>query len=109
MFVKAQSKLIPLDRITLVDIDQVEQGLITVTTDEGKFECHGFDAIEAVMLLKPSALEGKRLQWEKNAWAYHNLIAHPIVQLLSWLGFKKEAVRYHDYTTPKPRDFKQNT
>lgn len=106
MFIKAQSKLIPVDQISLVDIDQIEQGLVVVKTSEGVFECHGFDAIEAVMLLKPSALEGKRFKWKKNAWAFHNLVAHPIVQILAWLGFKKQAVQFHDYTTPKPRDFK---
>lgn len=106
MFIKAQSKLIPIESVLLVDIDKIEEGLVIVTTKEGSFECHGFDAIEAVMLLKPSALEGKRLRWERNAWAFHNIVAHPIVQILAWLGFKKQAVQFHDYTTPKPRDFK---
>lgn len=108
-YIKAQNTLIPSDQIIQVDIDRIEEGLVIVATKEGIFECHGFDAIETVMLLKPSALEGKRFKWNKNAWAFHNIVAHPIVQILSWLGFKKEAVRFHDYTTPKPRDFKKIT
>lgn len=105
-FIKCGSFLIPLDDIVEVDTYFIEQGYITVKTKKTMIIISGFDAIEAVMLLKPSALEGKRMIWQKNAWAFHNFIGHPVVQILSWLGFKKEAIKFHDWTTPKPIGFK---
>ena len=105
-FIKCGSFLIPLADIVEVDTYFIEQGYITVKTKKTMMLISGLDAIEAVMLLKPSALEGKRLKWRRNAWAFHNFIGHPVVQILSWLGFKKEAIRFHDWTTPTPTGFK---
>lgn len=106
MNIKAENHLIPVDQITLVDIRLVEQGEVRIKTDSQEwYSAYGFDSIEAVMRLKPSALEGKRMRWQRNAWAFHNFVGHPIVQILAWLGLKKQAVRFHDWTTPRPRDF----
>lgn len=66
-------------------------------------KAEGNDAIEAVMALKPSTLEGRRLKWNKNAWVVHNLIGHPVMQLLAFLGLKRHAIWFHDVTTPRPR------
>lgn len=108
MFLKAESKLVLIDDIAELDIEHVEDGFVTITTFDNKtYECKGFDAIEAVMALKPSALEGKRFKWERGAWAFHNMIGHPGTQILSWLGFKKTAIKFHDWTVPHPRDFKK--
>lgn len=103
---KAGNDLIPVILVLEIDISRVELGEVDIYTSDKKYTAHGFDAIEAVMMFKPSALEGRRLKWDKNAWAFHNFFGHPIVQILVWLGFKKQAVRYHDHTTPRPRDFK---
>lgn len=102
-FVKAGDDIIPVERIRRINIKDVEQQSITLYTDDGEYEAKGFDAIEAVMLLKPSALEGRRLKWKKGAWAFHNLVGHPTMQVLAWLGFYKQAIRVHDRTTPAPR------
>ncbi len=40
--------------------------------------------------------------WPKNAWVLHNLIGHPLMQILSWLGFKDLAIQVHDATVPTP-------
>ena len=106
MFIKTTDHLIPVNSVIDVDISMIEHGEVTITTKKTSYKAYGFDAIEAVMLLKPSALEGKSFRWQKNAWAFHNFFGHPIVQILSWMGLKKQAVQFHDWTTPTPRDFK---
>lgn len=107
-FIKAGDKILSIHVINEVDISSIESGEVTITTCSGNvYKAYGFDAIETVMVFKPSALEGRRMRWQRNAWAFHNFIGHPVVQILAWLGFKKQAVRFHDWTTPCPRDFKR--
>ncbi len=107
-YIKAGDDLIHWSEITRANIENIENGSIEIQTIYNEvLTCHGFDAIEAVMILKPSALEGRRMFWKRNAWAFHNMVGHPVTQILAWLGFKKEAVRFHDWTTPTPRDFKK--
>ena len=101
-FIKAGDIMLPVRDIDSVDISRVEQGVVTVTACGRQFEAQDFDAFEIIMLLQPSALEGRRLRWVKNAWAFHNLIAHPLMQVMVWLGLKKLAIRLHDATVPKP-------
>lgn len=104
--VKAGEKIIPVLWVENIDIETIEEGFVTIKANGQFYKAYGFDAIEAVMVFKPSALEGRRLKWNKHAWAFHNLIAHPVVQILASLGFKRQAVRFHDWTTPTPRGFK---
>jgi len=61
-----------------------------------------FAALELVWTLKPSALEGKRFKWYKHTWAFHNLIGHPLMQILAWCGLHRHAMWIHDATTPRP-------
>lgn len=100
--IKAGSFLIRPEDVKELDLFYIEKGWVTLKTDKDCYIISGLDAIEAVMLLKPSALEGKRMRWQRNAWAFHNFVAHPIVQILVWMGFKKQAIRFHDWTVPKP-------
>lgn len=104
--IKAGDRIIPVSRVRSIDISRIEDGMVAVHTDDGMFGAYGFDAIEIIMAMKPSALEGRRLKWRRHAWAFHNICAHPIVQCLAWFGFKKAAIRFHDYTTPTPRGFR---
>jgi hypothetical protein len=30
------------------------------------------------------------------------MVAHPLMQVIVWLGFKRAAIRLHDMTVPKP-------
>lgn len=98
--------MVSISAITNVDLDRVEQGVVVITADGIQHTLEENDAIEAVMLTKPSALEGKRLKWAKNAWMLHNLVGHPLMQLLASTGFYGAAIAIHDHTVPRPIGFK---
>ncbi len=117
-FVKAEGVLIPVTAVVDVDISAIEQGRVVVRYRRGarvvRVVAQGLDAIQAVMLLKPSALEGLRLAWPRLAWVFHNVVAHPLVGILDmlayplrWVGWHRPVVRLaiwlHDVTTPCPR------
>ena len=102
-FIKAGNSVLRLADIERVDIPNIEQGSIVIYHNGGAaLTAQDFDAFDILMRLHPAALEGRRLRWAKNAWAFHNLIAHPLMQLMVWLGFKKQALWLHDVTVPKP-------
>lgn len=104
MILKAGSTLIPFRDVRFVDISEIDNRIAKITTYSGDvYEARGFDAVEAVWAMKPSAIEGKRLRFKKNGWAFHNLVGHPVMQILAWMGFRKAAIRFHDYTTPQAR------
>lgn len=104
LVLKAGDSLVPFWRVKEIRIAEIENAVVDIETLDGEvFRATGTDAIEAVMLLKPSALEGRRLKWKKHAWAIHNLVGHPIMQIMAWMGFGQAAVRFHDWTTPTPR------
>ncbi len=103
----AGDHLIPVGEVVDLDISRLaDLHTVTVHTHEGEYPVEGFHAIEAVMLLCPSALEGRRFRWRRGAWALHNLIGHPVMQILAWLGKPELGVRFHDYTTPRPQGFR---
>lgn len=102
MFVIAPNRLIPIDRIRFVDTAELDQLRVRVVTDDGESTLTGTYAIEVLMVLKPSALEGRRFRWIRHAWALHNLIAHPLMQLCAFAGRAKLGVRLHDATVPRP-------
>ena len=54
------------------------------------------------MKIHPSALESRRLRWPRHAWAFHNLVAPPLMQVLVWLGFTRAGLWLHDVTVPSP-------
>ena len=37
-----------------------------------------------------------------DSWAVHNLVGHPMMQILTWLGKPELGVRVHDVTIPRP-------
>jgi hypothetical protein len=101
--IKAGNILIPADRVVKIDIIDLESERVEVETIDGDlYVAEGNDAIEAVMIFKPSAFEGRRMKWSKGAWAFHNLVGHPLMQLLAWMGFYRTAIWVHDSTAPKP-------
>ncbi len=104
LVLKAGDILVPFWRVHEVKIADVEDAIVDIVCIDGQvYRASGTDAIEAVMAIKPSAIEGRRLRWKRHAWAVHNLIGHPGMQLLAWMGFKRAAIRLHDITTPTPR------
>ena len=101
-FVKAGDQMIRIADIERIDMSRIEQGSIAVFCAGRQLEARDFDAFEIIMLLHPAAIEGRRLRWAKNAWAFHNLVAHPLMQIMVWLGFRRQALWLHDVTVPKP-------
>lgn len=102
-FFRAGDSLLRLADVREVDVTHLSDYRVSVRlADERVFDLEGPDAIELVMLAKPSALEGRRLRWVRHAWAVHNLVGHPGMQVLAWLGKAKLGLRLHDATTPKP-------
>lgn len=101
--VKAGNDLIPINRIKKINMDHLENQHVKVITDDAEYDAYGFDAIEIIMQMKPSAFEGRRMKWRKGAWRFHNWVGHPLMDLLAMFGFKRAAIRWHDYTTPRPR------
>jgi hypothetical protein len=108
LVLKAGSTLIPFTTVHHVEIDKIDQRVAVIFTHDGeRHEAYGFDAVEAVYALKPTAVEGERaLKWEEGSWAFHNIVGHPVMQILAWIGFKKAAIWIHDVTAPEARDFR---
>ena len=103
-FLKLGGSLVPLCAVEEIQLDDIEGGTVKVVHSGGRIgHAHGFDAVEAVMLTRPSALEGRRLRWRRGAWAVHNMLAHPAMQVMAWCGHGRLGVRLHDATTPVPR------
>src|SRR5690349_945573 len=101
-FVRAGSRLIAVVSIRSIDFSAIESLRVTIIHAEGTDAAEGIHAIEALMELKPSALEGRRLRWAKRAWVVHNLIGHPLMQVLALLRLHRQALWIHDATVPKP-------
>lgn len=102
-FLTAGDEIIPIHAIESVDIASVEEERVLIRHNGRVTEARGFDAMEAVMTLKPSALEGRRLKWPKHMWALHNLVGHPVMQLLAFMHLYQAAMWVHDATVPAPR------
>lgn len=101
--IKAGNRIIPLTSIASIDVSDMENLVMSIKLLDGDVvQAHNLDALENAMLLKPSCLEGKRLSWAKNMWIFHNVVGHPVMQLLAVLGFHKRAMWVHDVTVPRP-------
>lgn len=101
-FILAGDALIAEDAVHDVDFSAIERLRIVIRHDGGEAVAEGIQAIEALMRLKPSAMEGRRLRWARHAWAFHNLVGHPVMQLLAFVGLRRWAIAVHDGTVPKP-------
>lgn len=107
-FIKMDEGLVAIDDISSVYLKDLEKDYkIMVTTKTGeKFIATDLNAIECVMQIRPGALEGKRLKWAKRVWYVHNLVGHPLMQVLAMFGLYAQAMWVHDVTVPKPIGFK---
>ncbi len=98
------STVIFCDDIVRVNTNDLEQLRLHVVTTSGvEATAYGVHAIDAAMKLCPEALEGQRLRWHKHVWCIHNLVGHPVMQVLAFLGLYKAAFWVHDVTVPKPK------
>jgi hypothetical protein len=101
-FVKNGTHLLPIDRVDRADYSRIEELILVVEHDGVETVIEGIDALEAAMLLNPACLEGKRMRWARNAWLVHNLVGHPLMQMLALFGFRRLALGVHDATVPRP-------
>jgi len=101
-FIKTEEGFINVDSISMVDASNIEDLRITIHHENGISELKDIMAIDACMILKPSVLESRRLKWLRHAWWKHNLIGHPMMQILAFFGKYTAAMRMHDDTVPRP-------
>ena len=102
-FFRAGHRLLRVADVVDVDVTELADYRALVRLEDGRtFELVGPDAIELVLVIKPSALEGRRLRGVRHAWALHNLIGHPGMQILTWLHKPKWGLHLHEMTTPRP-------
>lgn len=91
----------PFHAVSSIDTADLENLRIEIRLMDGEVvEAFGIDAFENVMMLKPSALEGRRFAFMKRAWMVHNLLGHPLMQILALLRFHRAAMWVHDRTVP---------
>jgi len=102
MFLSYNYKIINTSNILEILCDKYlsEDFVIVRYKNEDIEFVNGIEALNVIMALAPNVLEGKRGKYRKNAWAVHNLIGHPLMQILSWLSLKEAAVKVHDLTIP---------
>ena len=94
--------IISPEDVTFIDTSDLENLKVTVCHRDRETVVEGIQAIEVVMVYKPSALENRRLRWVKRAWAVHNLVGHPMMQVFAWMGMYRTAMKIHDATVPVP-------
>lgn len=104
-FIQINDKLVNAYTINSITVDQlVMYGFIHIHYYDGEIESvSGPEAVDVVMRLCPSAVEGRRFKFLKFHWAIHNLIGHPLMQVLSWLGLRSWGLKVHDATVPNPK------
>lgn len=105
---KVGEKLIPLSSVAHIDFARIESLEADVYLNSGlKVVAKDIDALEIAMVLKPSILESRRLLWPRWAWLVHNLVGHPVMQLLALARLYKWAFWVHDATVPRPKGKKR--
>lgn len=103
VFLRAGSVVFDPADVSVVDFSEVESLRAKITMKDGQvLYATGPDVIDLAFLTRPSVLEGKRMRWVRHAWVVHNLVAHPAMQLLAFLGYGRLGVKIHDATIPRP-------
>lgn len=103
MFVLIGDYVVNVNSISRIDFSRLEELVLTVHfEDRTSLPVVGIQTIELLMAIKPSAYEGRRMMWYRHAWAFHNLVAHPLMQILAFFKQYKLAIKIHDYTVPRP-------
>ncbi|MEX3984006.1 hypothetical protein AB4Y45_34015 [Paraburkholderia sp. EG287A] len=93
-----------LDDIAEADFTRIEQLEATVTMRNGHvFEVRDIDALELAYAIKPTVVEGRRLRYARFAWMVHNLIGHPLMQVLALFKLYRFAFWVHDATAPRAK------
>lgn len=102
-FLKTDNHIIALDNIGSIDCSGIEELFVVVTEKNTgrKLVATDIRALELVMQTVPSIVEGRNLRAPKRAWAYHNLVSHPLMQILAFLKFYDLAFKVHDESVPR--------
>ena len=102
MFVHYNNKVVNSELISWIDYKNLRDcGYVRVYSTDGTVETvEGGQAIQLIMELDASALEGARLKCARYTWAVHNLIGHPLMQICSWLGYTRLGLKIHNITIP---------
>lgn len=101
-YVKNGTYLLPVERVDRADYSRIEELVLIIEHDGVSSVIEGIDALEAAMVLNPACLEGRRLRWARHAWLLHNLVGHPLMQVLALLGLGRLGLWVHDVTVPRP-------
>ena len=102
-FIKVGNDLYNLEFIASINAEKIQNLKLTLIFFSGNMvEVEGLDTIEIIMKANPSLFEGKRMNFPKNKWIIHNIVAHPIMQFLALFGLKHWAMWIHDVTIPRP-------
>ena len=103
MFILIGENVINIDSISRIDFANIEDLRIRVYFKHSQpLEVVGIQVIDILMTVKPSAFESRRLRWYRHAWSFHNLVGHPLMQLLAFFKYYKMAIKVHDATVPRP-------
>lgn len=104
MFIHYDKQILNSDTIRWIECTNlVRGGYIRLYLQDGSSELvEGQAAFDIVMRLCPDALEGEQAKYKRHAWAIHNLIGHPLMQILSWLRLPALGIKVHDATVPLP-------
>lgn len=104
--ITVQEHLIAEDQVAIIDFSHAEKGEVSVTTKAGQtYHANEFEAFRIICQYS-DRMEGRRFRWAKHAWAFHNLVGHPAMQILVWLGMTKLGLRVHDATAPKVQSYR---
>lgn len=104
MFLHFNGRLVNSDTISSIDVEElVDNEYIRVHYKDGKMELvERMDAFHIVDELAPAALEGRKAKYRRHAWAIHNLLGHPLMQVCAWLHLPRLGLKIHDMTIPFP-------
>ncbi len=110
-FILIGEQVVALDTISRIDFSNIEDLRLRVDFKSGSaIDVIGIQVIDILMVVKPSALESRRMRWYRHIWSFHNLVGHPVMQVLAFFKYYKAAIWVHDVTVPRPlgprHDFK---
>jgi hypothetical protein len=102
-YLLSDSHIFREDQIANLDVSRLSDLIVTITLKNGLIlQASDIRAIELVMTTYPSAFEGLRMRWPKLVWAFHNIVAHPLMHIMVWLRMPKLAFKLHNVTVPRP-------